>query len=229
MSEDKAGKANASDAPDAPDAPDAIERLLGESLGEPDLAKGLVERVMSALPPREAMRPVLHPALRAAYGVTAVVFAFAAWSIDLPARLGAGGTAGRVALGAFFFQAAIGAAGLGLALLRDVGPAASKTLRTMFEGPKARALVATAGAIVLLLSVWGFLGWFPPGLVSEGVKATRASAVVLIFVLVAAAALQLWIMAKGRDWRPALRLVEAGGLVLAGAACAINYVIFVVV
>ncbi len=227
MSEDKAGRAN------APDAVDAIERLLGESFGERDLAdglaKGLVERVMSALPPREAMRPVLHPALRAAYGVTAVVFAFAAWSIDLPAQLGAGGTAGRVALGVFFFQAAIGAVGLGLALLRDVGPAAWKTLRTMFEGQKARALVATAGAIVLLVSVWGFLGWFPPGLVSAGVRATRASAVVLILVLVVAAALQLWIMAKGRDWRPALRLVEAGGLLLAGAACALNYVIFVVV
>ena len=114
MSEDRAGKANG---PDAPDAPDAIEQLLGESFRERDLAEGLVERVMSALPPREAMRPVLHPALRAAYGVTAVVFAFAAWSIDLPARLGVSGTAGHVALGVFFFQAAIGAAGLGLALL----------------------------------------------------------------------------------------------------------------
>lgn len=235
MSEEET-KAPAQDAPDAREAcdgrdgrdgRDVIEELVGESLREPDLAKGLVERVMSVLPSREAMRPVLHPALRAAYGITAVLFALAAWMIDLPARLGAGGTAGRVVLGVFFFQAAVGAAGLGLALLRDTSPAASKALRSMFQGQKARALVATAGAIVLLGAVWGFLGWFPPGFVSGGVRATRASAAALMLVLIAVAAVQLWIMARGRDWRSALRLVEAAGLVVAGVVCAVSFVIFV--
>jgi hypothetical protein len=100
-------------------------------------------------------------------------------------------------------------------------------MRALFDGPRARTFAATVGATILLVAVWVFIGWFPPHVLAAGMRATRASVAAVVFVLLAVAALQLWIMARGRDWKPALKLVEAVGLVMAGLACAANYVIFV--
>ncbi len=209
------------------DSRDKIEGLVRKSICALGLGDGLVERVMAALPSREEMLPALHSSLRTAYGLTATVFAIGAWKLDLPAWFGVSETAGRIALGAIFFQAAVGAVALGVTLIRETGPTAAKALRSIFEGQKARTLAATAGAIVLLVAVWAFVGWFPADFASGGLRAARGSLAALVFVFLAVAAVQLWIIARGRDWRSALRLVEAAGLVVAGLACAMNYVIFV--
>ncbi len=219
------------------EAVDPLERLVAESLSEQKLVAGdgngganrFVERVMSHLPSREAMRPLLHPALRAAYGLVATVFAVAAWQVDLPARIGATGTAGSIVLAALVLQAAVGALVLGFSLYRDAGPAARCALGSILaceSRAKTRALAATVAGAIMLAAAWMFLDWFPAGVLTEGMRAARASAAALLFVLIVAAAFQIWMAAKGREWRSALKLVEAVGLVVAGIACAANYVIF---
>ena len=62
----------------------------------------------------------------------------------------------------------------------------------------------------------------------ETVRAARSSVALLAIVLFAATAVQIWIRSTKRDWRAALRLVEAGGLLVAAFVCAANYVFFVV-
>lgn len=209
------------------DEVDEVENLVGESLRDLRMTDGLVERIVAALPSREEMKPALHPALRLAFGLTTVLFSIGAWSLDLPEWYGAGGAARKIALGALTFWGAFGAAIIGLGLMREAGSGAFASLRALFEGPRARTFAGTVGATILLVAVWGFMGWFPRDAFAAGLRATRASVAAVVFVLLAVGALQLWIMARGRDWRPALRLVEAVGLVAAGLACAANYVIFV--
>jgi hypothetical protein len=218
----------ASDAPAGEGSPgDRVEEIVGESLEGLRLTEGFVERVMAALPSREEMRPALHPALRLAFGITTVLFSAGAWSLDLPGWYGAGGAAREVALGALTLWGAFGAAIIGLGLMREAGRPGVSSLRAMFEGPRAKTLLATVGAIVILVAAWTFMGWFPPHVFARWLTAARTSVGAVVLVLFAVAALQLWIMARGRDWKPALRLVEAVGLVVAGLACAANYVIFV--
>ena len=206
---------------------DRVEDLVGESLRDLRMTDGLVDRIMSVLPSREEMKPALHPALRLAFGLTTVLFSAGAWSLDLPAWYGAGDDVRRVALGALTMWGAFGAAVIGLGLMREVVSGAFTSLRALFEGPRARTFLATVGATVLFVAIWAFLGWFPAHDFAAGLRATRASVAAVVFVMLGVAALQLWIMARGRDWRPALGLVEAVGLVAAGLACAANYVIFV--
>ena len=223
MSEEKRLGPNA----EAPAGDERVEELVGDSLRDLRMTEGLVERIMAALPSREEMKPALHPALRLAFGLTTVLFSVGAWSFDLPGLYGAGGAARKVALGAVTFWGAFGAAIIGLGLMREVGRGAVGSFRAIFDDPRAKTLVGIIGATIILAAAWGFLGWFPPHVFASGLRATRASVAAVVFVLLAVAALQLWIMARGRDWRPALRLVEAVGLVAAGFACAANYVIFV--
>jgi hypothetical protein len=226
MSEEKKPRPGA-EAPPQGDALDGVEALVGESLRELKLTDGLVDRIMSVLPSRDEMKPALHPSLRLAFGLTTILFSVGAWSFDLPGWYGAGGGARKVALGALTLWGAFGASVIGLGLLRETGSSAFASLRALFDGPRAKTFAGTVGATILLISVWGFLGWFPEGVFEAGLRATRASVAAVVCVLLAVGTLQLWIMARGRDWRPALRLVEAVGLVAAGLACAANYVIFV--
>jgi len=223
MSEEKKPEQDA----EAPAESNGVETLVKESLSELRLADGLVERVMAALPSREEMRPVLHPALRLAFGLTTVLFSAGAWSIDLPEWYGVGGTVRSVVLGALTIWGAFGAAIIGLGLLRETGSGALSSLRAVFEGPRAKTFAGTVGAVVVLGAVWVFMGWFPQSTFAAGLQATRISLAAVALVLVAVAAIQLAIMARGQNWRPALRLVEAVGLVAAGLVCAANYVIFV--
>jgi hypothetical protein len=207
-------------------ASDGIENLVGESLRELRMTDGLVERVMAALPTRDEMKPALHPALRLAFGLTTILFSLGVWSLDLPSWYGAGGALRGVALGAATLWGAFGAAVIGLGLMREVGDGALASLRALFDGPRARTFVGTIMATIILIAAWSFMGWFPKDF-AAGMRAMRASLAAVIFVMLAVATLQLWIMARGRNWRPALKLVEAVGLVAAGLACAANYVIFV--
>ncbi|MHC5058685.1 MAG: hypothetical protein ACYTKD_28840 [Planctomycetota bacterium] len=223
MSEEKKREPDA----ESPAGPSGVEDLVGESLRELRMTDGLVDRIMAALPSREEMKPALNPALRLAFGLTTVLFSIGAWSFDLPGWYGAGGAVRKIALGALTLWGAFGATIIGLGLMREAGHGARASFRAVFQGPRARTLVATVSATIVLAAAWGFLGWFPPYVIDSGLRATRASVAAVVFVLLAVAAIQLWIMARGRDWRPALRLVEAVGLVAAGLACAANYVIFV--
>jgi len=212
---------------EAPAESDRVEGLVGESLRDLRMTDGLVDRIMSVLPSREEMRPALHPALRLAFGLTTVLFSVGAWSLDLPGWYGVADGIRKVALGAVTLWGAFGAAVIGLGLMREVGSGAFTSLRALFDGPRARTFVATIGAVILFGAIWVFLGWFPVHGFASGMRAMRASVAAVVFVMLGVAALQLWIMARGRDWRPALRFVEAVGLVAAGLACAANYVIFV--
>lgn len=215
---------------------DRLEALVSDALRSVGVARdvgALVVRVMESLPSVEEIRPALRPALRVLFGLTAAVFAAAAWATDLTHWLGASGAVAKVSLGLISFGAAMGAAAMAASLTREAGPKALASLlketRAAFisSGQGARQLAATVGAAVLLGAVWVFLGWFPEGIIGRGITAARATVALLAVVLVAAASVQVWLLLRGAGSKQALRLVEAAGLVTAALACAANYVIFV--
>ena len=100
-------------------------------------------------------------------------------------------------------------------------------LRALITGLPGNAFVGTVAAAALLGTAYFLLGSFPTEYMHSGLRAARSSVATLLFVLLAAAAVQIWILARGRDWRPALRLVEAAGLVVAAVACAANYAFYI--
>jgi hypothetical protein len=222
------------------DAPDGVERLVAGAMPARGLAEGLPELIAASLPSREEMRPPLHPGLGVAFGLTAVGFAAGAYALDLPARCGLAGAQARALMGLIFAQAALGVGlvgalffratrGLRLGVLRSAA-------RSFSRGAGGRALLATLAGLAVVTSVWVFLGWFPRHLLGDALRAARSSAAVVTFVLLGVAAAQLAAVSSRRSTaradapsqlRHTLRLVEAGGLVLAGLACAANYVIFV--
>jgi len=214
---------------DAPERekPDRIESLVAEALGALALTEGLVGRVMASLPSRDEMRPALHGALRAAFGLTAAVFATSPWTMNLPLALGPLPPAARAGLAAAFLGAALGAAVVAFALARESLPHAAAALRSLAAGRVARPLAATAGAAAVLAAAWAFLGWFPDEALVPGLRAARSSAATLAAVLAAAAAVQIALAARSREIRRALGLLEAVSLAAVCLACLANYVIFV--
>jgi len=206
---------------------DKIERLVHESLDGLHLTDGLVERVSAAIPPRTEMQPSLHPALRLGFGITAAAFAVSAWLVNLPRIYGAGTVASYVGLTAIMLGATIGSTAIAIAIFREAGARAFAAVRNALSGLAGNALVGTIAAAALLGTAYFLLGSFPADQIQAGLRAARSSAATLLFVLLAAAAVQIWILARGRDWRPALRLVEAAGLVVAAIACAANYAIYI--
>jgi hypothetical protein len=206
---------------------DKIEQLVHESLDELHLTDGLVERVSAAIPPIQQMQPSLHPALRMGFGVTAAAFAASAWLVNLPRVYGASTVATYIGLTAIMLGAAIGSTAIAIAVFREAGARAFATMRGVLSGHAGNALVGTIAAAALLGTAYVLLGSFPADYLQAGLRAARSSAATLLFVLIAAAAVQIWILARGKEWRPALRLVEAAGLVVAAVACVANYAIFI--
>jgi hypothetical protein len=209
------------------EAADRVEELVHDALVDLQLDEGLGDRIMSALPPREEMLPALHPALRLGFGLAAAAFAVSAWLINLPRVYGASPEATYFGLGAIMLGAAIGATSIAIAIIKDAGPRAFAAARQMLSGTAGNAIVATVAAVAILATTYVLLGAFPDEYMMAGVRAARSSVATLAVVLTFAAVVQVRILARGQDWRPALRLVEAGGLVLAALACAANYVVFV--
>jgi hypothetical protein len=212
--------------------PDPVEERVREALAGVRASLGLddgtlVESIRAALPPREEMRPELHPALRIAFGLVAVVYASSAWALDLPARLGAGPGVGVFGISAISLGAALGALAVAVSIVRNGGPRAAGAFRGVLSGPAGRAFLATVTAAAVVAGAWAFLDWFPERLYPEVMRAARASATALAVVLLVAAALQGVLLFRPQNWRRALRMIEVAGLVAVALACAANYVYFV--
>lgn len=201
---------------------DRLEMLVADALGGLELTRDLAGRVMASLPPREQMRAALHPVLRLCFGLVAAHFAASAWRTDLFARFGASEAATLFGTVSALAGAALGALVAGVALAREAGPRAAKTLTVLVTGREGYALVGTAGSAVLVAVTWLFVGRFPAEFFPAGLRAARESMAMLLVVLVLAAALQGALLSRRQGSRLALRLVEAGSLVLVGLACAAN-------
>jgi hypothetical protein len=206
---------------------DRLEGLVHDSLVGLQLDEGLAQRVNAALPGHDQMLPALRPALRVVFGGCAAVFAVASWILDLPRLYGAGTSATYVGLGAILLGAAIAATAIAVSIFREVGPQALVSLRGALAGVRGRAFVATLAAVAIVGTGWFLLDSFDVDYLATSLRAARATLAMLAIVVLAAAVVQGWIIARKSEWRPALPLVEAAGLVVAAIACAANYAIYV--
>lgn len=209
--------------PGSLESKETIESRVTEAMATLGVLDGLVERVMSALPDAQKMKPMLHPALRVAYGLMSVAFAFTAWKVDMPARFGIEGVSGKILLGVFFAQAAFGATLIGLLLWREQrGALRVENKGAAFEPLHARRMLAAVGFAIIFGMITHLLGGMKSAMLGNAIRLARMASISLMFTTIGVAALQLYFAMRGRDFARQMRMVEAGGLFASGLICAFS-------